>query len=54
MFVTSCCPAPGTPVFLELTGPQSSRVALMGNDLSGADRAVVEGDDVPADATRRQ
>ena len=54
MFVTSCCPSAGTPVFLELTGPQTSRVALVGNDLSGAERAVVEGDDVPADATRRQ
>jgi len=52
-FITSCCPAPGTPVFLGLTGPQTARIALAGNDLRGADRAVVEGPDVPADATRR-
>lgn len=53
MFVTSCCPASGTPVFLGLTGPETARISLAGNDLSGAHRAVVEDPDVPADATRR-
>ena len=36
MFVTGCRPSQGTPLFLGLTGPQTSQISLAGNDLRGA------------------
>jgi hypothetical protein len=54
MFITDCRPPPGTPTFLGLTGPRTSRVVLTGNDLSAAKRAVVQSDGVPTDAVRRR
>ena len=54
MFVTNCCPPPGTPTFLGLTGPGTSRVSLAGNDLGAANQAIVQSEEVPADAVRRR
>ena len=54
IFVRDCCPPPGTATFLGLSGPRTSGVALAGNDLGAAKQAIVQGDDVPADAVRRR
>ena len=54
MFVTDCCPPPGTATFLGLSGPRTSGVSLAGNDLGGAKQAIAQSDDVPADAVRRR
>ncbi|NQT12553.1 MAG: hypothetical protein HQ582_07390, partial [Planctomycetes bacterium] len=54
MFITDCCPPPGTPTFLGLTGPRTSRIALAGNDLGAAKQAVVQTDDVPAGAVQHR
>jgi len=35
VFVRGCRPRTGTELFLNLQGPQSERVVLMANDLSG-------------------
>ena len=52
MFITDCCPLPGTPTFLGMTGPRTARVSLTGNDLNAAKQAVVQSHDVPADAAK--
>lgn len=54
MFVTGCFAPPGTPALLGLTGAGSEAISLAGNDLSGAARAVVRGDEVSPKAVRVQ
>lgn len=44
MLVTGCCPAPGTPLFLGLTGPRTARIALAGSDLGGAKQPITWSD----------
>ncbi len=51
VLVAGCCPPVGTPVFLDLTGPRTSRVSLAGNDLSGAKQPVKWGEGATRDAT---
>ena len=51
MLVADCCPPVGTPVFLGLTGPRTSRICLAGNDLSGAKEPTRRGEGAAPNAT---
>jgi len=52
MLVTGCRAAPGTPVFLGLRGKNTAGISLVGNDLREAAKAVIQDDEVPADAVK--
>ena len=52
MSLTSCFAAPGTPLFLRLSGKSTKGISLVGNDLSEAASPVAQGDDVPPHAVR--
>jgi hypothetical protein len=52
MFLTSCFAAPGTPMFVRLSGKNTQGISLVGNDLSEAACPAVQGDEVPAHALR--
>ena len=44
--------APGTPVFLNVTGEKSSDITLAGNDLHYAGKVWTAGDDVGSKAVQ--
>jgi hypothetical protein len=46
--VNACRAAPGTGVFLRLTGTRTGRITLKGNELSPARQPVFQTDDVPS------
>jgi hypothetical protein len=48
--VNACRTAPGTEVFLRLSGPRSGKIKLTGNDLSLARRPLEAAADVPPGA----
>ncbi len=50
MFMTDCFALPGTPVFLGLSGAKTEGIALEGNNLKKADKALLRADDVAANA----
>jgi hypothetical protein len=52
MSMTSCFAAPGTPVFLGLSGKNTQGIAIAGSDLSQSARPVVRSDEVPPPAVR--
>lgn len=52
MLITNSQAAPGTPVFVGLSGKQSDQISLVGNDLSNAISPVVRAEEVAADAVK--
>lgn len=50
VLVAGCLAAPGTPVFLGLSGQNTDVIAVLGNDLRGATRPIAWGEEVPPQA----
>ena len=53
-FIQSCRAPKGTRTFLRVDGPKSAAILVAGNDLDQAEKAVDEGNAVPAGAVRVQ
>ncbi|MGA3325698.1 MAG: glycosyl hydrolase family 28 protein [Terriglobia bacterium] len=53
-FIQSCRAPKGTQTFLRVDGPKSAAILVAGNDLDQAEKAVDEGNAVPAGAVRVQ
>ena len=51
--VRGCAAAEGTAAFLELLGGETRAIALLGNDLARAGKALTMAEDVPADAVAK-
>jgi len=50
MLVAGCLAAPGTPVFLGLSGQATDNITVLGSVLRGVARPIARGDEVPAQA----
>jgi hypothetical protein len=51
-FIQSCLAPKGVQTFLRVDGARSVGIAVVGNDLSGAEKAIGKRHGVPADAVR--